>query len=298
MRNGCSPRVLPARCARSQHYANHFVDFGAARRQGATAPAAAGGSGPMGLAFPVQRERMKMIAGRLELALRLIGASASRSGSVRLSRRGLLKSFVVSIGLIAPTACSNDAKWHAIDISGSLPPLSFTMTRAEDDKTVTQADYRGKVVLLYFGYTNCPDVCPETLANIDDVLTRLGPASRDVRVLFATVDPNRDTAPVLAAYVKNFGPQLVGLRGTPDELAVLARRYRVVYAVTPKTVDRPYEVMHSSAIYVFDRSGAARLIVASLASTTPDLAGTAADLRRLVAEAYPSKVRGWLRQLV
>jgi protein SCO1 len=233
-------------------------------------------------------------------ALRLIGTSASRSGSwtVRLSRRGLLTSCVVSIGLVALAACGNDAKWHAIDISGSLPPLSLTMTRAEDGKTVTQADYRGKVVLLYFGYTNCPDVCPETLANISDILTRLGPAARDVRVLFVTVDPNRDTAPILAAYAKNFGPQIVGLRGTPDELAILARRCRVVYSVTPATGGHPYEVTHSSAIYVFDHSGAARLIVASLASTRPDLAGTTADLRRLVAEAYPSGVREWLRQLV
>ena len=243
-----------------------------------------------------------MSTSRHESALGLIGASASRAGSwtVRFSRRGLLKSFVTGIGLAVLAACGdgNSAKWHAIDISGSLPPLSFTMTRAEDGKTVTQADYRGKIVLLYFGYTNCPDVCPETLANINDILTRLGPAADNVRVLFVTVDPNRDTAPILSAYVKNFGAELVGLRGTPDQLAALARRYRVVYTVTPATGGHPYEVSHSSAIYVFDRSLVARLIVASLASTTPDLAGTAADLRRLVAEAHPSGVREWLRQLV
>jgi protein SCO1 len=245
---------------------------------------------------------MTMGTGRHESALRLIGASVSRAPSwtVGLSRRSLLKSFIAGIGLAALAACGdgNSAKWHAIDISGSLPPLSFTMIRAEDGKTVTQADYRGKIVLLYFGYTNCPDVCPETLANINDILTRLGPAARNVRVLFVTVDPNRDTAPVLAAYVKNFGAELVGLRGTPDQLAALARRYRVVYSVTPATDGQPYEVTHSSAIYVFDRSGATRLIVASLASTTPDLAGTAADLRRLAAEAPAGGVREWLSRLV
>jgi protein SCO1 len=184
--------------------------------------------------------------------------------------------------------CGDGAKWHAIDISGNLPPLSFTMSRTEDGKQVTQADYRGKVVLLYFGYTYCPDVCPATLSNVHDVLTRLGPDARAVRLIFVTIDPNRDTAPLLAAYVKNFGTEIDGLRGTPDELAALARRYRVAYSVTPATEEHPYAVTHSSAIYVFDSSGDARLIVASLSSTTPDIAGTAADLKRLVAEQHPT----------
>jgi protein SCO1 len=202
------------------------------------------------------------------------------------------------LGLALLTGCGDGAKWHAIDVSGSLPPLSFTMTRTEDGKPVTAADYRGKIILLYFGYTNCPDVCPTTLSNIHEILTRLGPDARDVRMLFVTVDPERDTAPVLAAYVKNFGAQMVGLRGTPDELASLARRYRVVYSVTPATEDHPYEVTHSSAIYVFDSSGTARLIVASLSSRSPDIAGTSADLKRLVEEARSpgllTRLRRWI----
>jgi protein SCO1 len=241
-----------------------------------------------------------MIAEPHEPPFQPIAASASspgRSWSTALTRR-LAGCLVAAIGLALLNGCGDSAKWHSIDVSGSLPPLSFTMTRAEDGKMVTQTDYRGKIVLLYFGYTNCPDVCPTTLANIDDILTRLGPAARDIRFLFVTVDPNRDKAPVLTAYLKNFGTRIVGLRGTPDELAALARRYRVVYSVTLATDGHPYEVTHSSAIYVFDRQGAVRLIIASLASTTPDLAGTAADLRRLIAEAQPSGVREWLRSLV
>ncbi|MGH8822292.1 MAG: SCO family protein, partial [Rhodoferax sp.] len=138
--------------------------------------------------------------------------------------------------------------------------------------------------LLYFGYTFCPDVCPATLANLAQILGQLGPDARQVRVLFVTVDPNRDTLAVLAAYVKNFAPQIDGLRGTPDQLASLARRYRLVYSVTPETKTHPYEVTHASAIYVFDRSGAARLLVPSLASATPDIAGIVLDLKRLIAE--------------
>ena len=172
------------------------------------------------------------------------------------------------------------------------------MIRASDGKQVTQTDYRGRVVLLYFGYTFCPDVCPTTLSNIAEILTRLGPRAQHIRVLFVTVDPNRDTPAVLAAYVRNFGSQVEGLRGTPDQLAALARRYRVVYSVTPATEDRPYEVTHSSGIYAFDSSGAARLIIASLASTTPDIVGTAADLKRLADEAHPPGLLARLLQLL
>lgn len=194
--------------------------------------------------------------------------------------------------------CGDSAKWHSIDVSGSLPPLAFTMTRAASGKEVTEADYRGRIVLLYFGYTNCPDVCPETLSNLAQVLTRIGPDAQHVRVLFVTVDPNRDTPPVLAAYVKDFAPQIEGLRGTADQLAALARRYRVVYSVSPTTKNHPYEVTHSSAIYVFDGSGAARLIIGSLSSTHPDIPGTAADLKRLVAANHPPGLLTRLRRLV
>lgn len=181
-------------------------------------------------------------------------------------------------------SCSKAAPWHALNVSGSAPPLQFSMTRASDGKLVTSADYRGQVVMLYFGYTFCPDVCPTTLANLSRILGQLGPDAQQVRVLFVTVDPNRDTLAVLKAYVKNFAPQVDGLRGTPDQLASLARRYRLVYSVTPETRSHPYEVTHASGIYVFDRSGAARLLVPSLDSATPDSAGIELDLQRLIAE--------------
>jgi protein SCO1/2 len=202
------------------------------------------------------------------------------------------------LALALLTGCGDNAAWHAVDVSGSLPPLSFTLTRSEDGRHVTQADYRGKIVLLYFGYTNCPDVCPTTLSEVHDILARLGSNARHARVLFVTVDPDRDTAALLAAYVKNFGTEIDGLRGTPDELAALAKRYRVEYSVTPASGNHPYEVTHSSAIFVFDGSGAARLIVASLASTTPDVAGTTADLKRLVDEDHPPGLLARLEQWI
>ncbi|HEY3909834.1 MAG TPA: SCO family protein [Stellaceae bacterium] len=212
-----------------------------------------------------------------------------------VGRRSLVRVFGAALALMLLAGCGDSAKWHSIDVTGSLPPLAFTMTRAADGKEVTQSNYRGRIVLLYFGYTNCPDVCPTTLSNLADTLTRIGPDAQHVRMLFVTVDPKRDTPPVLAAYVKNFAPQIEGLRGTADQLAALARRYRVVYSVSPATEGHPYEVTHSSAIYVFDGSGAARLIIGSLSSTHPDIAGTAADLKRLVEARHPGLLSRLLR---
>ncbi|HUZ72328.1 MAG TPA: SCO family protein [Stellaceae bacterium] len=201
-----------------------------------------------------------------------------------VARRDVARGLAVGLCLLALGGCDGKSKWHAIDITGSLPPLAFAMTRASDGKAVTAADYRGSITMVYFGYTNCPDVCPTTLANIAEILKRLGPAATRVRVLFVTIDPNRDSLADLKSYAAAFAPQIDGLRGTEDAIAALARRYRVVYSVEPATKDHPYEVTHSAAVYVFDSSGAARLLVPSLESTTPDIAGTVADLKRLIDE--------------
>jgi len=204
----------------------------------------------------------------------------------RLARRDFTRGLAAGLGVFALGGCDSKSPWHAIDISGSLPPLAFAMTRASDGKAVTAADYRGGITMVYFGYTNCPDVCPTTLANLAEILKRLGPLAGRVRVLFVTVDPNRDSLATLKSYAALFAPQIDGLRGTDDAIAALARRYRVVYSVEPATKDHPYEVTHSAAVYVFDATGAARLLVPSLASTTPDIAGTVADLRRLIDENH------------
>jgi protein SCO1/2 len=184
--------------------------------------------------------------------------------------------------LLAPVGARADNGWHNFDVSGSSPSLQFGMVSASDGKPVTQADFKGDVVLLYFGYTYCPDVCPLTLSNLDNVLDRLGKQASRVRVLFVTVDPDRDTLPILKEYTASFGPQVVGLRGSQDDLARLARRYRIAYSVTKPTDGHPYEVTHSSAIYAFDGAGAARLLIPSMASKSPDISGTADDLRRLI----------------
>lgn len=199
-----------------------------------------------------------------------------------VSRRLVLCSLLAGMSLLAANAAFAASAWHNVDISGYSPSLAFTMKDANTGKTVTAADFRGKIVMLYLGYTQCPDVCPLTLQRVASVLDRLGKDADDIRFLFVTVDPTRDTVPVLKAYTSAFSPDYVGLRGDADQIADVARRYRLAYSVQPATKTHPYEVTHSSAICVFDRDGKARLLLASLATTTPDIAGTAEDLDRLM----------------
>jgi protein SCO1/2 len=165
------------------------------------------------------------------------------------------------------------SSFHMTDISGAMPKLDFHMTRARDGAPVTGKDYRGKVVALYFGYTNCPDVCPATLANLTDMMTRV--KSPDMRVLFVSVDPNRDTAEILRIYAAAFSPQIEGLRGSANDLAELARTYRVAYSVNPAP---PYTVMHSNAVFFFDRDGKARLVT----TDTGNAAGMGEDVEKLL----------------
>jgi protein SCO1/2 len=181
---------------------------------------------------------------------------------------------VVSAGIAAflllLAGCSKP-NWHMTDISGAMPKLDFHMTSG--GKAVSAADFRGKVVALYFGYTHCPDVCPTTLASLTDMMGRV--KSPDVRVLFVTVDPDRDTDAVMADYAKAFSPQVVGLRGTDNQIAALARTYRVAYSVKKGP---PYEVTHSNAVFFFDRDGKARLVT----TDTNDSAAMADDVKRLL----------------
>ncbi len=109
------------------------------------------------------------------------------------------------------------------------------------------------MVLLYFGYTHCPDVCPTTLSLLSHAVTALGTDAGQVRILFVSVDPARDTLAQLKTYAAAFGPEVVGLRGSEAELKALTKRYRVSYGYGKPDARGDYEVSHSSAVYVFDR---------------------------------------------
>lgn len=174
----------------------------------------------------------------------------------------------------------NDPHYVLKNITGLVSPLEFQLTD-QDGRPVTAADYRNDVVLLYFGYTECPDECPTTLAMLANALRTLGPQASQVRVLFVSVDPRRDTTAVLKRYVNNFGPDFVGLRPDQDELTALSKRYRIAYHYEKPDKYGNYEVDHSSAIFIFDRTGHARLL--GLEDTTSQQVSS--DLRRLLASS-------------
>lgn len=135
----------------------------------------------------------------------------------------------------------------------AAPEWQFQLTTVSG-RDVTMADYRGKWLLIYFGYTFCPDVCPTTLSELGDALKGLGPRASRVHVLFITLDPTRDKTPVLARYLKAFDPRIEGLRGDPEETEDAAKSFHVYYRL--RSVGHgEYAVDHSSYVYVFDPQG-------------------------------------------
>ncbi|MGH8371110.1 MAG: SCO family protein [Gammaproteobacteria bacterium] len=169
--------------------------------------------------------------------------------------------------------------WGLLNITGHMPKLQFTLTR-DDGEQVNQSACPGKLTLLYFGYTHCPDVCPTTLADLGQAIRQLGPQADQVQVLFVSVDPARDTPAALKKYVNAFGPWFVGLTGSQEQLQTLTRRYRVAYRLGPADAQGDYTVYHSSAIFIFDRQGKIRL----LAGLDDKPGVIATDLKRLLAE--------------
>lgn len=202
---------------------------------------------------------------------------ASRSAAA-LRRTALVAALGASVALAA--CARDDTPWKLANVTGHLPDLGFSLL-ADSGKPVTGASFEGRTTLVFFGYTHCPDVCPETMAKLMQVLAKLGDDARDVRILFISVDPHRDTPQTLHAYVDAFDPQhVVGLTGSEKQIAELARRYRVAYQAEKPKGDGNYEVTHSSAIYVFDRTGRARL----LATAGDPVDVIAGDVKRLIEQ--------------
>jgi protein SCO1/2 len=200
------------------------------------------------------------------------------TGSAAAARAS--RSLVLLLVTLLAACGQNEPPWGLRNISGLMPTLDFTLTEASDGATVHGKDFRGKVVLLYFGYAHCPDVCPTTLALLRHAVKDLGADADQVRILFVSVDPARDTLAQLKTYAAAFGSGVVGLRGSEDELKAVTRRYRVSYGYGKPDSSGAYEVSHSSAVYVFDREGEIRLMIGS-SDSAPTITG---DLQRLLAE--------------
>ena len=145
------------------------------------------------------------------------------------------------------------------DITGADFGRSLTLTD-HNGRAVSMATFRGKLVVIFFGYTHCPDVCPTTLSDLGVALKRMEPGlAADVQVLFVTVDPERDTPEVLSRYVPYFNPSFLGLYGSPAEIEAVAREFKVVYRRHAEPGSTDYLVDHSAGSYVFDRGGTLRL---------------------------------------
>jgi cytochrome oxidase Cu insertion factor (SCO1/SenC/PrrC family) len=143
----------------------------------------------------------------------------------------------------------DDLMWGRGHVGGPFELIDHT------GKTRTDADFRGKLLIVYFGYTTCPDICPTDLMQIGLAVDKLGTAGEDVQPLFISIDPDRDTASVLAQYVEMFHPRLIGLTGTPKKLRAVADSYKAYYAKFSPADGAIYLIDHTGFIYLMGRSG-------------------------------------------
>jgi protein SCO1/2 len=179
---------------------------------------------------------------------------------------GLLLCFSVVLlvsGRVSPPAVS-----QAASIGGP-----FRLTNQNGGIT-TEQDLKGHPFLVFFGFTHCPEVCPTTLFEVSEILRKLGPDADRVRVLFVTIDPERDTVTALKDYLSSFDPHMLGLTGDADAIAAIAKAYRVYYKKVP--LDQGYTMDHTAIVYLMDKEG--RFVSPFSLKRTPEAA--AADLRR------------------
>jgi protein SCO1/2 len=188
---------------------------------------------------------------------------------------------LVLAGTLALTACdklgSKPPSFQNTDVTGLPYAQDFALTD-HNGKPRTLADFKGKVVVMFFGYTQCPDVCPTTMAEMAGVMKELGPKSDQVQVLFVTVDPERDTRQLLAQYVPAFDPRFLGMYGDAAATAKVAKEFKVFYAKVPGKTAGSYSMDHTAGSYVFDKSGKVRLFLRHGQGSAPIVH----DLRQLL----------------
>ena len=205
---------------------------------------------------------------------------ASRSGrsGPRPRRHALALAAVAAAGLMV--ACDrpgNAASFQSIDLTGAEWGRDFRLLDAEG-RTVQLADFNGRCVMLFFGFTQCPDVCPTALARAADVMQRLGDQAARLQVIFVTVDPERDSPAVLREYPRAFHPSFIGLHADLATTEATAKAFKVFYRKVP--TGSSYTMDHTATSYVFDPTGRLRLAVRH----EQDAASVTADITRLLKE--------------
>ena len=179
-----------------------------------------------------------------------------------------MKKLLAALGVSAALALSLAAcdkgpqklQFQNTDLTGLSYAEKLSLTD-HTGKPVTLDTYKGKVIAVFFGFTQCPEVCPTTLANMAKVMQQLGPQADQVQVLFVTLDPERDTQELLQQYVPGFDKRFVGLRGTPEQTAAAAKEFKVIYNKVPGKTEDSYTIEHTAATFVFDKNGKIRLYV-------------------------------------
>ncbi|MCA9896722.1 MAG: SCO family protein [Ardenticatenaceae bacterium] len=171
------------------------------------------------------------------------------------------------------------SEWHGMEIQASQPVTNFTLT-GPGEQPVSLVDYRGEVVMLYFGYTFCPDVCPATMVELRDAMEILGKRAEDVQVMMISVDPERDTPEILEAYLAHFDESFIGLTGTTDEIMAVTAPMGIFFERHEGSAASGYLVDHTATVAVLDKEGKLRLIY-PFGITGAEMA---ADLKYLVRE--------------
>lgn len=174
-------------------------------------------------------------------------------------RRQAIRACAATLVACLLAACSPDAqKFKSIDITGADYAKGFALADHNGAQR-TLADFKGKVVVVFFGFTQCPDVCPTALADLAEVKRLLGPQGDKLQGLFVSVDPERDTAEVLKAYMTNFDPGFLALRPTAEQLPEVAKTFKIFYKKVEGPTPTSYTMEHSAGSYVFDPQGRVRL---------------------------------------
>lgn len=189
-----------------------------------------------------------------------------------MNKRHALKALAIGAGTVLglQMAGCTEAKptFHAVDMTGADYAKNFSLTDA-DGKVRTLADFKGKVVVLFFGFAQCPDVCPTTMLEMAQVKQQLGADGDKLQVLFVTVDPERDTPVVMKAYMNAFDPSFVALIPTPEQLAAMAKDYKAYYKKVEGKTPTSYSMDHSAASYIYDTEGRLRLYARYGAGVAP-----------------------------
>jgi protein SCO1/2 len=176
-------------------------------------------------------------------------------------------------------SCGQPPAWNGTDVSGVFPDLEFELTDS-NGQTINASAFHGKTTLLFFGFTNCPGICPATLGQISVALTELGESADQVQVLLVSVDPDRDTPEAMKAYTARFGPWLHGLTGEEADLKAMNNSFMVDFMAQKADEKGNYDVVHSSRVFAFDSLGRCRLLL----SDTSETSAVVSDLNRLIQE--------------